>query len=286
MITFENLRLACICLLAFLAVFGIIWSFRQGIANRIARDVQWYNNIRRATEPDAPDGTRIVIWSYLIHCCVVLPLLCWLVPIPMGGIVIWLAMFTVPQILADRHWKKHLEKIDEQLPQTIGKMASLISAGLSPADALRQLAVETDAPIRYEFAIMSREWQMGANLPAIFASAFSRLKLESFRLLCAAITANNKMGGNLVEVLQGLSSSLFNQMETNREIEAAMSEGKMTIKALLLAPVIMLTIITFIDTQAVMMFFQTGLGLAIFAIAMVLIGIAYLWARRIANIAV
>jgi Flp pilus assembly protein TadB len=58
----------------------------------------------------------------------------------------------------------------------------------------------------------------------------------------------------------------------------------MNIYGLLLAPPVMLGIVTIIDKHAVGLFFTTGMGLGIFAIAMVFILSGVFWARRIARI--
>lgn len=281
-----NFVILSISMLVGVAMLALFLSFRHGVAERFNRDVAWLNSARRRINPNAPDSRGWVLWGYIIYLGVLLPLFHYAIPTPGMGIVIWLCLLLLPQKIADRYWQKHLEQIDAQLPQAIRKFANLCAAGLSPAETLRQLGEESPMPIQAEFREMSQQWQMGSDLPGVFQTAFERLHLESFRLLASAVTANTQLGGNLVATLERLSYSLFEQIETRKEIDAALAEGKMNIYGLLAAPPVMLIIIMFIDAKAVKGFFTSFMGLGIFAAAMLLIGGGAFWACRIAKIRV
>lgn len=272
-----------ICLLWAAAAAALAWSFRDGFCRRLERDAAWLDEVRLMFGPDVTGSRRYVQIAYFVQCAVLLPLLAFLIPVPVLGVVVWMCLWMLPQKIADMKWRSRLKKIDEQLPQTIRKFASLCAAGLSPASALQQLAKEAPVPIRHECLIMSREWDLGANLESIVSLAAKRLGLESFRLFAAVVAVNTRLGGNLVATLEELAESLSSQLEMRREVDSAMAEGRMNVFGLLLAPPIMLGIVTIIDRRAVGLFFSTPTGLGIFALAMVFVLGGTLWARRIAN---
>lgn len=282
----ETLIVATICLLAGVAAFSLAFSWRHGFAARLERDVAWCNAMRQRIDPQAPDSRNLVLAIYAVYGCVLLPVLVLLFPIHLIGFGLWLCLLMVPQKIADWSWARHLREIDAQLPGSIRKFASLCSAGLSSADALQQLAAEAPLPIRNEFRTMANEWRMGADLVGVFKLAYLRLGLESMRLLSAAVSANTELGGNLVQTLEQLSTALYSQWETRKEIDATMAESKMNIYGLIAAPPLMLGIICFCDFEAVKLFFTTDIGLAIFAGAMFIIGIGLAWAWSIAKIRV
>ena len=273
-----------ICLLWATAAAALAWSFRGGFSRRLERDVAWLEEVRLRFNPSAGNSRIYVQAAYFIHCAVLLPLLHFLIPIPFLGIALWLCLWLLPQRVADLKWTLRLRRIDEQLPQMVRKLAALCGAGLAPSEALQQLAQEAPLPIRYECRVMAREWELGADLEGIVALAAERLELESFRLFAAIVEVNNQLGGNLVKTLEELAESLSGQLEMQREVSAAMAEGRMNIYGLLLAPPVMLGIVTIIDSHAVGQFFTTGLGLGIFGIAMLFIVSGALWARSIARI--
>lgn len=273
-----------ICLLWAAAAAAAAWSFRDGFSRRLERDVAWLEEVRLRFSPSAENSRLYVQIAYFVHCVLLLPLLHFLIPAPFLGIGIWLCLWLLPQRVADLKWMLRLRHIDEQLPQTVRKLAALCGAGLAPSDALQQLAQEAPLPIRYEYRVMAREWEMGADLEGIVALASQRLELESFRLFAAVIEVNNQLGGNLVKTLEDLANSLSAQLEMRREVSAALAEGRMNIYGLLLAPPVMLGIVTIIDSHAVGQFFTTGLGMGIFSIAMMFIVSGALWARSIARI--
>lgn len=281
-----NIALFSICLLSAVSAGALAWSFRSGIHQRIMRDIAWLDSMRLKFDPVVRDSRRIVLIFYAVQCIVVLPLLHFVVPVPGLGIVFWLALWLLPQKIADRKWNKRLLEIDEQLPQVIRKFSALTGAGMSSADALSQLAVEAPMPIQMEFRVMNREWEMGADLGVVVEAAADRLELESFKLFASVISMNNRLGGDLVKALEELSNSLGGLIEMRREIRAATAEGRANVYGLLVGPPLMLFIIAFIDKEAVHKFLTTPFGWSILAPAMLITVIGFLWARRIANIEV
>ncbi len=280
------LTFASICLLTAISAGAIAWSFKDGVHRRIMRDIAWLDGIRLKFDPVVRDSKKTVLKFYAIQCIVVLPILNFTIPVPGLGVVFWLGLWILPQKYADFKWNKRLLKIDEQLPQAIRKFSALTGAGMSSADALRQLAAETPMPIQMEFRVMNREWDMGADLNAVVESAANRLELESFRLFASVVCMNNRLGGDLVKALGELSASLGGLIEMRREVRAATAEGRANVYGLLVGPPLMLFIIAFIDKEAVYQFLTTPFGWSILGPAMVMTIGGFLWARKIANIEV
>ncbi|GHS90264.1 hypothetical protein FACS1894139_08150 [Planctomycetales bacterium] len=270
-----------------IAAAALAWSFHRGVARRLDHDAAWLDEARAPfVDGECQHSRRYVIIAYIVQCAVLLPLLLFIMPSMVIGVLLWAVLWFAPQIIADQYWKKRLRQIDEQLPQSVQKFANLCSAGLSSADAMRQLAKELPNPIRREYAMMAQGWDMGAGLAGVVESAANRLQLESFQLFYVAVVTNSSLGGNLVKALSEIAQSLNGQMEMKREVDAAMAEGKMNIYGLLAAPPIMLIIIAFIDADAVRMMFHSGIGLGFFTGAVVLIAIGSIWAWQTAKIEV
>ncbi|MHC4884724.1 MAG: type II secretion system F family protein [Planctomycetota bacterium] len=278
--------MASICLLAGIAAASLAWTFRHGVERRLDRDVAWLDEVRLRFDPVVSDSRKYVMIFYFVHGAVILPLLHFLIPVPGLGIVLWFALWLLPQKIADRKWVKRLGVIDEQLPAAIRKFAALTGAGMSSADAMRQLSQEAPLPIQVEFRVMAREWDMGADLNAVVEATAHRLDMQSFRLFASVVCMNNRLGGDLVKALEALSASLGGLMEMRREVRAATAEGRANVYGLLAAPPLMLFIIAFIDGEAVSMFLSTPLGWSMLAPALGLTAIGFFWARRIAAIEV
>ena len=280
----KLLLTAAISLLTAIAAFLGVFSARRYLTARMERDIAWADAMRQRVNPNAPGSRKMVMTVYAVAFCVLLPLMLLMFPSRLLAFGLWLLLWLIPSWLAEHHWQRHLRQIDMQLPACIRKFASLCGAGLSSAEAMQQLAIEAPMPIRNEFRIMANEWRMGADLPGVFRLTYQRLRLESFRLLTAAVTSNAELGGNLVQTLELLSGSLFTQWETSKEIDAAMAEGKMNIYGLLAAPPVMFGIICLCDMDAVRLFFTTNTGQLILIFALLIIAGGLAWALSIAKI--
>ncbi len=273
-----------IALFTGIAVAAFVWSFRNGVSRRISHDVAWLDEIRLRFKPDVKDSEKYIYYWYCLMFIVMMPLFYFLFSLKILGLALWLAIWFIPQLVADFKWKKRLEELDEQLPKMIRRLSILLGSGLSFTQSLKQLAEDIPPPMMYECLIMSQGWEMGENFDSIVASTAQRLDMPSFQLFSVIVIMNNQLGGNIVRTLEELSESLESQNAMKKELKAATAEGRASTLGLLAAPPLMLAIVTLIDSKAVIEMFNTWMGFGMLCVAGVFIGSGYYWARRIVRI--
>jgi len=261
------------------AVGLAVWAGRGYLAERIRRDVQWLEHSAWRLSPKAVDGRKYVGMWYVAMFAVMLPLAVLVFPVPIIGLGLWLAVWLVPQQVFQRKWARRRTRIEAQLPAMARRLAAAVGAGLSQAEAIGQLADEAPEPICHEFQIMARQWELGNDMNTCLDEAARRLELPNFRMFASALILNSRMGGNLVQTMERLAASLESIAEMRQEVKAATAEGRANIKVLLIAPFLMLVIITFIDRKSVVELLTTLTGWLFLLPAAVLTAIGYLWAR-------
>ena len=266
-------------------IFGVAASFwlicaRGWLLAKFHRDIEWMRVTSLRFNPHPINARQRTIIMYGVFGLVLAGL--WVVaPNPIVAILFWLVLMWVPKIAVEVAWKRRRKAIDEQLPTTIAAMCNSIRAGLTLVQAIQRLADQAPEPIRTEFQIMANRYAFGADLATTIKEAKERLDLQNFNLFASALLLNREMGGDVAETLNRISQSLDRLKQMKLTVEASTSEGRTNIKVLLVAPIIMLLMLSTIDPKGVNMLFTTPEGYGVLLLAAALTGTGVYFALRI-----
>jgi tight adherence protein B len=265
-----------------LALAAFILAFRGTINDHIERDIAWVKTVAYRFTPE-PVEPRPYVIAYYGMVFVVTVFLFVVTPLPVLGLIVGGILLMAPRPVANYLWESRKQKIDEQLPIAVLQMASSVGSGMSLAQAIDRLAQRAEKPIRVEFQIMSNQWKAGSDLVSTLEETKRRLRLPNFNLFASALLVNQTMGGNVVQTLQTLATSLEAIDRMRRDIRVATSEGRTNIKVLAGAPLIMLLIVSFIEPHGTKLLFTTASGWIMLGIALALTGLGTAWAWKIVN---
>lgn len=258
----------------------LAWGARRWAVARFRRDVEWVRQTALRFNPNPVDAVRRTILLYALFV-VVLALLLLLSPNPFFAFLLWLVLLLVPKIAVDVAWKRRRAQIDRQLPAAISTMCNSIRAGLTLVQAIERLGEQAPEPIRTEFKIMANRYAYGADLVATVREAKARLDMPNFNLFASALLLNREMGGDVSDTLNRIAQSLDRLRQMHQTVAAHTSEGRTNIKVLLIAPVIMLLMLSTVDAEGVTMLFTTPQGYSVLLLAAVLTCTGVYFAMRI-----
>ena len=96
----------------------------------------------------------------------------------------------------------------DQLDDSLQLMASGLRAGHSLPQAIAAVAREAEKPTSQEFGRIINETRVGRGMSEALADAARRMNSEDFAWVTQAIGINREVGGNLAEVLDGVSHTI------------------------------------------------------------------------------
>jgi tight adherence protein B len=263
-----------------LAVVLLVWGLQDYLRRRFERDAAWIAAMRLRFSPNPIDPRKWTI-AYYSGFVLLLLLLVFVTPNPLFAVLFWLVMLTVPRIAVEVMWQKRRQLIDRQLPAAIASLSNSIRAGLTLVQAIQRLAETAPEPIRTDFRVMANRYAFGAGLEVTIAEARERLASQNFNLFASALLVNREMGGDVAETLGRISRSLDKLHHMRQTVEAHTSEGRTNIKVLLVAPVVLLLMMSTVDAEGVKMMFTTPKGYAILMVAGAFITTGIFFAGRI-----
>jgi len=159
------------------------------------------------------------------------------IAIGVGGVYTWVSMKA----------GKRVAMIEEQLPDAIELMVRSLRVGHPFSSAIQIVAKETPDPLSTEFGIIADESAYGRDVGEALKDMAERLDMQDMRFLAVAVTIQQQSGGNLAEILAGLSKVIRARFRLFRRVKAITAEAKWSGKFLSGFPVAALIFINISD---------------------------------------
>jgi tight adherence protein B len=138
---------------------------------------------------------------------------------------------------------RRLKKFSEQLPDAIDIIVRSLRAGHPVAAAMSLAAKEMPDPIGSEFGITVDEMTYGLTLPDALAKMAERVDQGDLKFVVVAISIQHGSGGNLAEVLAGISAVIRARFRMKHKIRALSAEGRISAIILSVLPFLVSTAI-------------------------------------------
>jgi tight adherence protein B len=180
--------------------------------------------------------------------------------------------------------RRRTRRLEDQIVGGIQTLASGVRAGLNLVQAMELVARDGPVPLKQEFAHLLREYEYGVSLEDAMDKAAQRIGSTDFRLLFSALQTHRERGGNLGETLDRIGAAVREIQRLEARAQTLTAQGRATARWLGAMPLVVLTILYFIDSDGVKSLFEDPLGKLIVAVIVVLNLIGFLWIKKIVAI--
>jgi tight adherence protein B len=133
-----------------------------------------------------------------------------------GGVYMWI----------NKKAKKRMEMLDEQLPDAVELMVRSLRVGHPFSTSIGIVSKEVPDPLGTEFGVIADEAAYGRDVAEALKAFAERLDNQDLRFLAVAVTIQQTSGGNLAEILEGLSKVIRARFKLFRRVRAITAEAK------------------------------------------------------------
>lgn len=133
-----------------------------------------------------------------------------------GGVYVWV----------NGKAKKRTAMIEEQLPDAVELMVRSLRVGHPFASAITIVAKEVPDPLGSEMGVIADESSYGRDVGESLRAMAERMDMQDLRFLAVAVTIQQTAGGNLAEILYGLSKVIRSRFKLFRRVKAITAEAK------------------------------------------------------------
>lgn len=235
-------------------------------------------------------GLAWLVSRYLALCFASLALALALVqllqPPPLAGLVLVLLMVNVPYATVVRARRRRLAKIEEQLPEAADFIARALRAGHSFTNVLHMTGSELPEPLASEFRLAHEEINYGVPMAEALQNLASRIPLTDLRYLVIAVLIQRESGGNLAEILAGISTIIRQRLQLRARVRVLSAEGRMSAWVLGILPCAVTGLLYTVNPKYMSILWTHPSGVTALWIAAGLLLAGVFWLRKIIHIRV
>jgi tight adherence protein B len=203
---------------------------------------------------------------------------------PFAGLVGAVAVAAGALALVRSADRRHLARVERQLPGVAQQLAAAIHAGLSLRQALARSARDAPDPIRAELERAVGELALGGRLEGALEGLAERLPAHDLRIMVTAILVQRRTGGNLARALADLSGRMEERAQLERELRGSTAQARMTAWLVAALPVAGGAIAELAAPGTLVRILGSGPGPALLLTSTTLYAVGLLWIRRIGRV--
>jgi tight adherence protein B len=163
----------------------------------------------------------------------------------LAGIAAFPALLPLTPFMTLRRMRKRRHKLfGVQLPEALDLITRGLKAGHPVPVALAMVGREMPDPVGTEFGLVADEITYGSDMVTALNGMHDRVGQEDLPLFVTAVSIQSTTGGNLREILDGLSQVIRGRGKLRRKIRAISAEGRMSAIILTAVPIALMTILT------------------------------------------
>lgn len=149
----------------------------------------------------------------------------------------------LPIMTMRRMRKKRHKAFGIQLPEALDLITRGLRAGHPVPVALMMVGREMPDPVGSEFGLVADEITYGSNMITALQAMYDRVGQEDMPLFITAVSIQSTTGGNLREILDGLSNVIRERGKLRRKIRAISSEGRASAMILTAVPCLLMAVL-------------------------------------------
>lgn len=203
---------------------------------------------------------------------------------PLFGVLAGLFAACLPVLALLRDKARRLARFEEQLPDALMIMSRALRAGHPFSDAMKLVAEEMADPIGQEFRRTFMEINYGGDVRSALGGMLGRVSSVTVMVFVTSVMIQKETGGNLAELLDGLSSMIRDRFRFQRKLRTLSAEGRLAAWVLSLLPFALAGVLSLVSPNFLPMLTEHPLGQKMIMASFVMVIIGIFWMRRIVRI--
>lgn len=271
-------------------VFTVVLLITTASANTVNESLRLYQSQFTENAEVALSDVFIfanaqILFLFNVVALVVVPTILHLsfgVPIITGGS--FAVLLILPRIIYTQIRSKRLQKLEDQLPDAFVMLSNSLQAGSSLNMALEALVRQSSAPLNQEFGLLVMRLRLGSTLEDALIELERRIPIPSFIMASSAMRISREVGGNLVETINSMATTLRRKKAMEGKIQSLTSQGRAQGIFMSILPLIMGAALSFLEPEAMSQLISTSSGLAVLAVMIVMQVLGFIFIRKVTDI--
>lgn len=186
----------------------------------------------------------------------------------------------VPKAMLDISIRRRQKAFVRQLPDMLALLSGTLRAGYSISQGFESVSTEIDEPMGRELRRVVSEARLGRPLEEALESVAERMNSDDFSWAVMAIRIQREVGGNLAELLMTVADTMTERERLRRDVSTLTAEGRMSAIVIGILPPALSAVMFVMNPEYIKQLFSPGLGYMLVVMALISMGIGFVWMRK------
>jgi tight adherence protein B len=132
--------------------------------------------------------------------------------------------------------QRRMVTLFRQLPQALELITRAVTAGQTVPAAFRLVAEELESPISTDFRNCYERQNLGMSFDTSLRALARRTGIVELQILAVVLLVQSRTGGNLVDLLGELTTTVYKRLKFQQRVRALTSEGRLQAAVLIVLP--------------------------------------------------
>jgi tight adherence protein B len=146
--------------------------------------------------------------------------------ISIGPIVLGFIGFIVPPLVIGYLQRRRQNLFNDQLAGMLQLLSNSLKTGYAIDRALETVATKSRPPVSTEFERVTTEITLGTSVEDALSALLLRINSPDLEFIVTAILLHVRVGGNLAEVLDTISDTLRDRLQTKRDMSVLTAQSR------------------------------------------------------------
>ena len=146
--------------------------------------------------------------------------------ISLGPVILGVVGFIVPPLVIAYLQRRRQNKFNEQLTGMLQLLSNSLKTGYPIDRALETVANKSPKPVSTEFERVTTEITLGTTVEEALSALLLRINSPDLEFIVTAILLHTRVGGNLAEVLDNISDTLRDRLQTKRDMSVLTAQSR------------------------------------------------------------
>lgn len=156
-----------------------------------------------------------------------------------GPIILGIVGFVLPPVIVNYLQRRRQRLFNEQLASMLTLLSNSLKTGYAIDRALETVASKSQPPVSTEFERVTTEITLGTSVEEALSGLLLRINSPDLEFIVTAILLHIRVGGNLAEVLDTISDTLRDRLQTKRDMSVLTAQSRASAGIITALPILL-----------------------------------------------
>ena len=146
--------------------------------------------------------------------------------VSIGPIILGLVGFIAPPLVMAFLQRRRQTMFNDQLTGMLQLLSNSLKTGYPVDRAIETVAAKSQPPVSTEFERVATEITLGTSIEDSLSALLLRINSPDLEFIVTAILLHTRVGGNLAEVLDTISDTLRDRLQTKRDMSVLTAQSR------------------------------------------------------------